>query len=274
MEDHKKQIEYLWEHYKKWPQNSEARKKAKKSIQCVISLIDKGKIRVCTQDAKGDWVVHEWVKKAILLMFAFQNNSIIVNNYMNYYDKIPPKFHLAWEDNDFEMQNFRIVPGSYIRKGAYIGRDVVIMPCFVNIGAYIDDGSMIDSWANIGSCANIGKNCHISSGVNIGGVLEPCQAMPVIIEDECFIGSGCNIVEGVRIGKGSVLGMGVNISASSKIIVQETGEVIYGYIPEYSVVVPGSVASKNGVNYQCSIIIKQVDSNTRAKTEINELLRS
>ena len=253
--------------------NSESYKNARKIVQIILNDLDKGRARVC-EKTNGKWVVNEWTKKAILLSFEFNPSLMYSNGINSYYDKIPPKFSEIWEEEDFRREQIRISPGGYIRKGAFIGRNTVLMPSFVNIGAYIDENSMIDTWATIGSCAQIGKNCHISGGAGIGGVLEPMQSNPVIIEDNCFIGARSEIAEGVIVEEGAVISMGVFLNASTKIVNRDTGEISTGIVPKYSVVVPGSLPSKDGnVSLSCAVIIKTVDEKTREKTSINEILR-
>jgi 2,3,4,5-tetrahydropyridine-2-carboxylate N-succinyltransferase len=242
---------------------------AKEAIDYVLDALDQGEIRVAEKGA-DKWEVNEWIKKAILLSFKLYQSEMLENNC---YDKLPLKFS-KWEASDFANYAIRAVPGSVVRKSAYIGRNVVLMPSFVNIGAYVGDGSLIDTWSTIGSCAQVGKNCHISGGVGIGGVLEPVQASPVIIEDNCFIGARSEVAEGVVIGEGSVLAMGVFLGQSTKIYNRLTKEITYGYVPPYSVVVPGSLLSEDGShNLYAAVIVKQVDQQTRNKTSINELLR-
>ncbi|AZL15989.1 2,3,4,5-tetrahydropyridine-2,6-dicarboxylate N-succinyltransferase [Rickettsiales endosymbiont of Stachyamoeba lipophora] len=241
------------------------------TINEVIEMLNLGEIRVAENNA-GKWTVNEWVKKAILLYFAESDNQVMHSSLGNYYDKIALKFH-EWEEQDFEEAGFRVVPGAIVRHGAYIAKKSVIMPSFINIGAYIDTGTMVDTWATVGSCAQIGKNCHISGGTGIGGVLEPLQANPVIIEDNCFIGARSEIAEGVIIGTGSVISMGVFIGASTKIINNMTGEITYGYVPPFSVVIPGVINEGNFTSKAAAIIIKTVDEKTRSKVSINELLR-
>ncbi|MGL9682171.1 MAG: 2,3,4,5-tetrahydropyridine-2,6-dicarboxylate N-succinyltransferase [Wolbachia sp.] len=252
--------------------NSNVKKTAKVVIREVIKLLDSGKIRVAEKLLGGKWAVHAWIKQAILLHFLTEESKIIDNN--NWWcDKINNKFN-GWNEERFCQLKIRAVPGCFVRQSAYIGTNVVLMPCFVNVGAYIDSGTMIDTWSTIGSCAQVGKNCHISGGVGIGGVLEPIQASPVIIEDNCFIGARSEIAEGVIIREGAVLGMGVFIGASTKIIDRETNKVLYGEVPPYSVVVSGSIPSKNNISTYCTIIIKKVDEKIRLKTSINEILRN
>lgn len=241
-------------------------------IREVIKLLDSGKIRVAEKLSGGKWVVHTWIKQAILLHFLTEESKIIGNN--NWWcDKINNKFD-GWNEERFRQSKIRAVPGCFVRQSAYIGTNVVLMPSFVNVGAYIGSGTIIDTWSTIGSCAQIGKNCHISGGVGIGGVLEPIQASPVIIEDNCFIGARSEIAEGVIIREGAVLSMGVFIGASTKIIDRETNKVLYGEMPPYSVVVPGSIPSKNNISTYCAVIIKKVDEKTRSKTSINEILKN
>lgn len=249
-----------------------------KAVKYTLSELDAGRLRICNKisDQSG-WEVNQWLKKAVLLSFRLNDNYISKNiansgDSLTHYDKVALKF-ANWQESDFANANFRAVNGSIVRYSAHIAKNVVLMPSFVNVGAFVDEGTMVDSWATIGSCAQIGKNCHISGGVGIGGVLEPLQANPVIIEDNCFIGARSEVAEGVIVETGSVLSMGVYIGASTKIIDRETGEIFYGRVPAYSVVVPGSVTSKGNVNLYAAIIVKKVDEKTRSKTSINELLR-
>lgn len=237
----------------------------------VLRQLDVGQIRVA-QKQEDRWIVNEYVKKALLLFFKLSKSQLICGAVCNFFDKVPLKTS-GWNESDFLHYGFRAVPNSYVRYSAYIGKSVVLMPCFINVGAYVDDGTMIDSNSLVGSCAQIGKNCHIADGVTIGGVLEPLQSAPVIIEDNCFVGVKSSITEGVIIGEGSVIGAGVTLTASTKIIDRSTGEVFYKKVPPYSVVVPGSYQS-GAVNLACAVIIKQVTPQTRAKTSINELLRN
>lgn len=242
------------------------------AIKAILDELNQGKLRVAEKQG-NQWCVNEWIKKAILLSFITSNNKIIHSGDLQYFDKITPKYSLHTEQ-DFILEKTRIVPGGYARYGSYIGKNVILMPSFVNIGAYIDDSCMIDTWATVGSCAQIGKNVHLSGGVGIGGVLEPLQANPTIIEDNCFIGARSEIVEGVIVEKNSVISMGVFIGQSTKIYNRETKEIIYGRVPEGSVVVPGSLPSQDGSHsLACAVIIKQIDERTRLKTSINELLR-
>jgi 2,3,4,5-tetrahydropyridine-2,6-dicarboxylate N-succinyltransferase len=238
-----------------------------------VNLLDGGGLRVA-EKIDGAWVTHEWAKKAVLLSFRLQDNTVLADGYARYYDKVPSKF-ADYGEEEFRSGGFRVVPPAAVRRGAYIARNVVLMPSFVNIGAYVDEGTMVDTWATVGSCAQIGKNVHLSGGVGIGGVLEPLQANPTIIEDNCFIGARSEIVEGVIVEAGSVVSMGVFIGASTRIYRRDTGETLYGRVPAGSVVVPGSLPSADGrCSLACAVIVKQVDAQTRAKTSINELLRS
>jgi 2,3,4,5-tetrahydropyridine-2-carboxylate N-succinyltransferase len=238
-----------------------------------LARLDAGTLRVA-EKIGGVWVVHQWVKKAVLLSFRLEDNVSMAGAATQYYDKVPSKFaHYSRED--FARGGFRVVPPAMVRRGAYIAKNVVLMPSYVNIGAYVDEGTMVDTWATVGSCAQIGKNVHLSGGVGIGGVLEPLQANPTIIEDNCFIGARSEVVEGVVVEEGSVLSMGVFIGASTRIYNRQTGEVLYGRVPAGSVVVPGSLPAADGkCSLYCAVIVKQVDARTRAKTSINELLRS
>ncbi|NND00727.1 MAG: 2,3,4,5-tetrahydropyridine-2,6-dicarboxylate N-succinyltransferase [Gammaproteobacteria bacterium] len=237
-----------------------------------IELLDSGQQRVA-EKVDGKWVVNQWLKKAVLLSFAIRDNEVIVGESANYYDKVPSKF-TGYNDARFKAEGFRIVPPAAVRKGAYLAPGVVVMPSYVNIGAYVDKGSMVDTWSTVGSCAQIGRNVHLSGGVGIGGVLEPIQAGPVIIEDNCFIGARSEIVEGVVVEEGSVISMGVYIGQSTRILDRESGEVSYGRIPAGSVVVSGSIPSSDGTHsLYCAVIVKKVDAKTRSKTGLNELLR-
>ncbi len=238
-----------------------------------ISQLDQGQLRVA-QKTGGQWVINEWAKKAVLLSFRLQDNVVMKDGYMQYFDKVPAKFS-DYDQRAFQDGGFRVVPPAAVRKGSYIAKNVVLMPSFVNIGAYVDESTMVDTWATVGSCAQIGKNVHLSGGVGIGGVLEPLQASPTIIEDNCFVGARSEIVEGVIVEEGSVISMGVFIGQSTKIYHRESGKVLYGRVPAGSVVVSGSLPSADGkCNLYCAVIVKQVDAKTRAKTSINELLRS
>ncbi len=246
----------------------------REAIEDTLSALDSGKLRVAEPREGGEWHVNQWAKKAVLLSFRLNDMEMIEgsNGGGSWWDKVPSKW-VGWGENQWKSAGFRAVPGSIVRRSAYIAPGVVLMPSFVNIGAYVDEGSMVDGWATVGSCAQIGKNVHLSGGVGIGGVLEPMQAGPTIIEDNCFIGARSEVVEGCIVREGSVLGMGVFIGKSTKILDRETGEVFYGEVPPYSVVVAGSMPSKGGVNLYCAVIVKRVDERTRSKTSINDLLR-
>ncbi len=243
------------------------------AVDATLEALDKGALRVAEKRG-NDWHVNQWAKKAVLLSFRLNDMAVIPggNGASTWWDKVPSKFE-GWGENQWRAAGFRAVPGSIVRKSAYIAKGVVLMPSFVNLGAYVDEGSMVDGWATVGSCAQIGKHVHLSGGVGIGGVLEPMQAGPTIIEDNCFIGARSEVVEGCIIREGSVLGMGVYIGKSTKIVDRESGEVFYGEVPPYSVVVAGSMPGKGGVNLYCAVIVKRVDAQTRSKTGINELLR-
>jgi 2,3,4,5-tetrahydropyridine-2-carboxylate N-succinyltransferase len=244
----------------------------REAVEHVIAELNTGRIRVA-EKFQGEWIVHQWVKKAVLLSFRLEDNRPIVSGDLQFYDKVATKFE-GWSAQDFAAGGFRVVPPAVARRGSFIARNVVLMPSYVNIGAYVDEGTMVDTWATVGSCAQIGKNVHLSGGVGIGGVLEPLQANPTIIEDNCFIGARSEVVEGVIVEENSVLSMGVFIGQSTKIYDRETGEILYGRVPAGSVVVPGSMPSGDGrVNLYCAVIVKKVDAQTRAKTAINDLLR-
>ncbi len=244
----------------------------KEAIQGVIDDLDRGTLRVAEPSEAG-WKVNEWVKKAVLLSFRIEDNVLVKGGDALYYDKVPSKF-AAYDSHMFREGGFRVVPPAAVRRGAYIGPQTVLMPSYVNIGAYVDSGTMVDTWATVGSCAQIGKNVHLSGGVGIGGVLEPLQAAPTIIEDDCFIGARSEIVEGVIVERGSVVSMGVFIGQSTKILNRETGEILYGRVPSGSVVVSGSLPAKDGSHsLYCAVIVKRVDAKTRAKVGINALLR-
>ena len=246
----------------------------REAIEDTLAALDKGTLRVAERRADGHWHVNQWAKKAVLLSFRLTDMHEISgsNGGSSWWDKVPSKFQ-GWGENQWRAAGFRAVPGSIVRRSAFIGKGVVLMPSFVNIGAYVDEGTMVDGWATVGSCAQIGKNVHLSGGVGIGGVLEPMQAGPTIIEDNCFIGARSEVVEGCIVREGSVLGMGVFIGQSTKIVDRETGEVSYGEVPSGSVVVAGSMPSKNGISLYCAVIVKKVDAKTRSKTSINDLLR-
>jgi len=257
--------------------NSQTTGEVRDSVNETLNKLDMGELRVC--EKSGDvWKVNQWIKKAILLSFRLNDNVIIKASHATWYDKVPSKT-ANWTKEDHERAGFRYVPDAVVRKSAFIAKGVILMPCFVNLGAYVDEGTMIDTWSTVGSCAQIGRNCHISGGAGIGGVLEPLQANPVIIEDNCFIGARSEVAEGVLVGEGSVLSMGVFIGASTKIIDRSTGEVHMGKVPPYSVIVPGSLPGKPlsdgsiGPSLYCAVIVKRVDERTRSKTSINDLLR-
>lgn len=244
----------------------------KDAVIAVIDLLNKGQLRVAEQH-DGQWIVNTWLKKAVLLYFRIADNSFLKGGFTNYFDKVPAKYS-DYSSKDFRNDGVRIVPSATARYGAYIAPAVVLMPSYVNIGAYIDSGTMVDTWATVGSCAQIGKNVHLSGGVGIGGVLEPVQSAPTIIEDNCFIGARSEIVEGVIVGEGAVISMGVYIGQSTKIYDRTTDKIIYGHVPPRSVVVPGNLPSADGkYSLYCAVIIKQVDERTRSKTAINDLLR-
>ena len=248
--------------------------KTKEAVEQTLNLLGNGTLRVAEKKASGEWVVNQWTKKAVLLSFRLREMELQTGGPQNstWWDKVDSKFK-NWGETEWKKKNFRAVPNTVVRASAFIGENVVLMPSFVNLGAYVDSGTMVDTWATVGSCAQIGKNVHLSGGVGIGGVLEPMQASPTIIEDNCFIGARSEIVEGCIVREGAVVGMGVFIGKSTKIFNRETGETTYGEIPPYSVVVSGSLPSKGGVNLYCAIIVKQVDEKTRSKTSINDLLR-
>ncbi len=267
-------IEQAWENRANLnPQSADAGLKS--AVDAIIARLDRGELRVA-EKINGEWITHQWLKKAVLLSFRLTDNAVMndTSNAARYFDKVPTKF-ADYSDADFRAGGFRVVPPAVARRGAFIAKNVVLMPSYVNIGAYVDEGAMVDTWATVGSCAQIGKNVHLSGGVGIGGVLEPLQANPTIIEDNCFVGARSEVVEGVIVGEGSVISMGVFIGQSTKIYNRETGEFSYGKVPPYSVVVSGSLPSADGrYSLYCAVIVKQVDAGTRAKTSINELLRS
>ena len=256
---------------------STASAELKAAVNQAIDLLNSGEARVA-EKIDGEWVVHQWLKKAVLLFFRCYNNDVIEGAESKFYDKVPLKF-TDYTTERFAKEGMRVVPPAAVRTGTFIGKNVVLMPSYVNIGAFVDEGTMVDTWATVGSCAQIGKNVHISGGAGIGGVLEPIQAGPVIIEDDCFIGARSEVAEGVVVEKGAVLSMGVFIGASTKIIDRNTGEIYMGRVPAYSVVVPGSLPGKllpdgsQGPSLYCAVIVKKVDSQTRSKTSVNELLR-
>ena len=247
------------------------------AVEAVLEALDSGQARVAEPDGAGGWRVNQWLKQAVLLSFRLED-SVVTDAAAGAYDKVPLKF-ADWGENRFKEAGFRAVPGAVVRRSAFIAPGVVLMPSFVNLGAYVDGNTMVDTWTTVGSCAQIGKNCHLSGGVGIGGVLEPLQANPVVIEDDCFIGARSEVAEGVIVERGAVLSMGVFLGASTKIIDRATGEVFVGRVPAYSVVVPGSLPGKPlpdgspGPSLYCAVIVKRVDARTREKTSINELLR-
>ncbi|MFZ5749618.1 MAG: 2,3,4,5-tetrahydropyridine-2,6-dicarboxylate N-succinyltransferase [Pseudomonadota bacterium] len=247
---------------------------ARDAVAATLAALDSGRLRVAERQADGHWHVNQWAKKAVLLGFRLKDMAQQHGGPQggSWWDKVDSKF-AGWGDAEWKAAGFRAVPNCVVRRSAYIAKGVVLMPSFVNLGAYVDEGTMVDTWATVGSCAQIGKNVHLSGGVGIGGVLEPMQAGPTIIEDNCFIGARSEVVEGCIVREGSVLGMGVFIGKSTRIVDRETGEVMYGEVPAGSVVVAGSMPSKNGINLYCAVIVKKVDAQTRSKTSINELLR-
>jgi 2,3,4,5-tetrahydropyridine-2-carboxylate N-succinyltransferase len=248
------------------------------AVEAALDLLDTGAARVA-EPADTGWVVHQWLKQAVLLSFRLNPNVLMAGAGAPVFDKVPLKF-ADWGENRFAAAGFRALPGAVVRRSAHIEPGVVLMPCFVNVGARVGEGSMIDTWSTVGSCAQVGKNCHISGGVGLGGVLEPLQANPVIIEDDCFIGARSEVAEGVIVGRGAVLSMGVFLGASTKIIDRDSGEIFAGYVPPYSVVVPGTLPGRAladgspGPGLNCAVIVKRVDAQTRSKTSINELLRA
>lgn len=243
------------------------------AVEEVLASLDNGSLRVA-EKIDGEWVVHQWVKKAVLLSFKINDNKPMNTGELGFYDKVDTKFN-GWTEADYKNSGVRVVPPAVARKGSFIGKNVILMPSYVNIGAFVDEGTMVDTWATVGSCAQIGKNVHLSGGVGIGGVLEPLQANPTIIEDNCFIGARSEIVEGVIVEEGSVISMGVYIGQSTKIYDRETGEIHYGRVPAGSVVVPGNLPSPCGkYSLYAAIIVKKVDAQTRAKTSLNDLLRT
>jgi 2,3,4,5-tetrahydropyridine-2,6-dicarboxylate N-succinyltransferase len=267
-----------------WERRTEIGPKTKgpvrKAVASALELLDSGKARVAERQADGKWLVNQWLKKAVLLSFRLNDMTVMKGGPGRavWWDKVPSKFD-GWNAAKFKKAGFRAVPGSVVRRGAFIAPNVVLMPSFMNIGAYVDSATMVDTWATVGSCAQIGKNCHISGGAGIGGVLEPVQAGPVVIEDDCFIGARSEVAEGVVVRRGSVLSMGVYLGASTKIVDRESGKIFMGEVPPYSVVVPGALPGKPlpdgnpGPSLYCAVIVKRVDEQTRSKTSINELLR-
>lgn len=275
MNDLEKIINDAWNKKEQVNQNSD--EKLINTINQIIEDLDKGKVRVA-EKINGEWITHQHVKKAIMLSFRIHEMEHLKGPYSSWFDKsnLVRGKTAGWGKDEFLKAGFRMVPNSPVRKGSFVGKNVVLMPCFVNIGAYIDEGTMMDTYSRAGSCSQIGKNCHISAGSGVGGVLEPAQALPTIIEDHVFLGAMSEVVEGVIVGEGSVLSMGMYIGQSTKIVNRKTGEIAYGKIPPYSVVVPGSLPDKknpNAPSLNCAVIIKQVDEKTRSKTSINNLLR-
>ncbi|MYD46794.1 MAG: 2,3,4,5-tetrahydropyridine-2,6-dicarboxylate N-succinyltransferase [Gammaproteobacteria bacterium] len=270
-------INRAWEERDRYTATSEG--PVRSAVDETLAALDNGTLRVA-EKLEGEWVVHQWLKKTVLLSFVLYPFKRVAtqNDALTWWDKVPSKFS-RWDSEEFSSRGFRAVPGAFVRHSAYIAPNVVLMPCFVNVGAHIGSGTMVDTWATVGSCAQIGKNCHISGGTGIGGVLEPLQAKPVIVEDNCFIGARSEVVEGVIVEEGSVLSMGVFIGASTKIYDTQSGQILRGRIPAYSVVVPGTLPMQNpnfdgsNPNLYCAVIIKKVDASTRAKTSINDLLR-
>ena len=266
----KNKIEGAWENITKISPNDTDIADA---VNEVIKKLDNGQFRIAEKNG-NDWIVNQWLKKAVLISFRINDNKILKGPYTSWYDKVKGKT-VDWNEDQWKEAGYRHVPNGTVREGSFIGKGVVLMPSFVNIGAYIDEGTMVDTWATVGSCAQIGKNCHLSGGVGIGGVLEPLQANPVIIEDNCFVGARAEVAEGVIVREGSVLSMGVYLGASTKIVNRSTGEISYGEVPAYSVVVPGSLPNEDPKkpSLYCVVIVKTVDENTRKKTSINDLLR-
>jgi len=264
-------IESAWENI---GQLSPSDKNVIEAVNLAILKLDNGELRIAEKKDNNEWHVNQWLKKAVLISFRTNENSILRGPYTSWYDKVRGK-SVDWDEKKWEEAGYRHVPNGTVRQGSFIGRGVVLMPCFVNIGAYVDEGTMVDTWATVGSCAQIGKNCHLSGGVGIGGVLEPLQANPVIIEDNCFVGARAEVAEGVIVREGSVLSMGVYLGASTKIVNRATGEISYGEVPPYSVVVPGTLPNEDPKkpSLYCVVIVKTVDESTRKKTSINDLLR-
>jgi 2,3,4,5-tetrahydropyridine-2-carboxylate N-succinyltransferase len=270
------EIESLWERRDGLSPRSPAEERA--PVEAALAALDRGELRVAEPGPEG-WMVNAWLKQAVLLSFRLADNALLPGAAgAPVYDKVPPKF-AGWDAQTFAQAGFRAVPGAIVRRSAYIAPGVVLMPCFVNVGAHVGAGTMIDTWSTVGSCAQVGARCHISGGVGIGGVLEPLQASPVIIEDDCFVGARSEVAEGVVVERGSVISMGVFLGASTRIIDRATGEIFYGHVPAYSVVVPGTIPGKPlpdgtpGPGLACAVIVKRVDAQTRSKTAINDLLR-
>ncbi|HUN49926.1 MAG TPA: 2,3,4,5-tetrahydropyridine-2,6-dicarboxylate N-succinyltransferase [Candidatus Sulfotelmatobacter sp.] len=272
-------IEAAWE--ARESVSSATKGEVREAVAAALEGLDRGNFRVAEKTPTGGWQVHQWLKKAVLLSFRLTDSAVISGGpgeRTPWYDKVTSKF-AGWSEADFRQAGFRAVPGAVVRRSAYVARGAVLMPSFVNVGAYVGENTMVDTWATVGSCAQVGRNCHLSGGVGIGGVLEPLQANPVIVEDDCFIGARSEVVEGVIVEQGAVLSMGVFISPSTKIVDRATGRIYRGHVPAYSVVVPGSLAGaplpdgRPGPSTYCAVIIKQVDAGTRSKTSINDLLR-
>ena len=270
MTDIKNIIENAWDNVSSLTSEN---KDVAEAVREVIGKLDNGEYRIAEKNG-NEWIVNQWLKKAVLISFRLNDNQILRGPYTTWYDKVRGKT-VDWNEDDWKNAGYRHVPNGTVREGSFIGKGVVLMPSFVNIGAYIDAGTMVDTWATVGSCAQIGKNCHLSGGVGIGGVLEPLQANPVIIEDNCFVGARAEVAEGVIVREGSVLSMGVYLGASTKIVNRSTGEIFYGEVPAYSVVVPGTLPNTDPAkpSLYCVVIVKTVDENTRKKTSINDLLR-
>ena len=266
----KESIESAWENIANL---SPSDKDVSQAVNQVIKKLDSGELRIA-EKVDNQWTVNQWLKKAVLISFRINENTILRGPYTSWFDKVKGKT-VDWDEDQWKAAGYRHVPNGTVREGSFIGKGVVLMPSFVNIGAYIDEGTMVDTWATVGSCAQIGKNCHLSGGVGIGGVLEPLQANPVIIEDNCFVGARAEVAEGVIVREGSVLSMGVYLGASTKIVNRATGEILYGEVPAYSVVVPGTMPNEDPAkpSLYCVVIVKTVDENTRKKTSINDLLR-
>jgi 2,3,4,5-tetrahydropyridine-2,6-dicarboxylate N-succinyltransferase len=263
-------IEQAWDHREEL--NPATKGVVRNAVEHALDALDNGRLRVA-QKVGGEWQVHQWLKKAVLLSFRLNDMRLIEGHPGNWWDKVESKF-AGWDEAKFRAAGFRAVPGSIVRRSAFIAKGVVLMPSFVNVGAYVGENTMVDGWSTVGSCAQIGRDCHLSGGVGIGGVLEPLQASPTIIEDNCFIGARSEVAEGVVVGEGSVLSMGVFLTASTRIVDRETGEIFQGRVPPYSVVVPGALPQGEGrPSLSCAVIVKRVDERTRAKTSINELLR-
>ncbi|MBU1235316.1 MAG: 2,3,4,5-tetrahydropyridine-2,6-dicarboxylate N-succinyltransferase [Gammaproteobacteria bacterium] len=271
MQDLQRIIDQAWENRASLSPGA-APAQLSEAVEHVLNDLDQGRLRVAER-IDGQWVTHQWLKKAVLISFRLEDNHVSDNGVMRYYDKVATKF-AKWDDQTFRQGGFRVVPGAIARRGSFIAKNVVLMPSYVNIGAYVDEGTMVDTWATVGSCSQIGKNVHLSGGVGIGGVLEPIQANPTIVGDNCFIGARSEVVEGVIVEDNCVISMGVFISQSTKIYDRATGEITYGRVPEGSVVVAGNLPSADGkYSLACAVIVKRVDAKTRAKTSINELLR-